>query len=410
MQYLLWKEWQERRLWLLLWLLAMAGTALVGKGPSPFGFDVPAGWTMIPALFALLSGLAGYGSELVGGRAAFLFSRPVGWGRVLLAKVLPGAATALLGAIVGAVACRFTLPAHYLPFVTPLSLTLGALGIGVVMLTVYLIGLACSTTLRVLAGAALALLLWLALMMAGAFSLESQSDVSPAWSFIGSLAGPPLAGLVLARFGLTLAPGVRLARFVLLLFVPLALGALLDLTPANTLLNRTWPDVLVSPSGRYAIAREQTKNREQAWWVTLDEGARLPLPDVSGNFLCWLPNDRYVTAFMDDTQQWRISLYWYEGGRIVRRAVESPVAARYPERDDFQPSPDGRHLLYGADTALLLLDLTTGATRTLAGLDAAARERFSRHRSPYERFWWQDAATVGYIDPVTEKRAVVTVR
>ncbi|OPZ83428.1 MAG: hypothetical protein BWY76_02280 [bacterium ADurb.Bin429] len=409
MRYLLWKEWQERRLWLLLWLLAMLGMALVGKGPSPFGFDVPAGWAMIPALFALLSGLAGYGSELVGGRAPFLFSRPVGWGRVLLAKVLPGVAVTLLGAILGAVAQRLTLPAHYHPFVTPLSLTLGALGIGSVMLAVYLIGLACSTTLRGLAGAALALLLWLALIIAGVLSLESQSDVSPAWTFFGGLAGLPLAGLVLARFGLTLAPGVRLARFALLLCAPIILGVLLDLTPANTLLNRPSTDVLVSPSGRHAIVRQQAKNSEQSWWVTLDDGTRLPLPLVITGYQFWLPNDRYLTAEYDDAPQRTGFLCWYEKGRIVKR--EFPLdAGRYLQARDFQLSPDGRYLLYGADAALMLLNIATGDTCALARLDAAIRAKFSRHASPYRRFWWQDAATVGYLDPVTEKRTLVAVR
>lgn len=408
MRDLLWKEWEERRLWLLLWLLAMAGMALVGKGQSPFTFEPPGGWAMAPALFALLSGLAGYGSELVGGRAAFLLSRPIGWGQVLLAKVLPGLAVTLLGAVLGAVACRLTLPAHYLPFVTPLSLAYGALGIGTVMLVVYLIGLACSTVLRGLAGAALALLLWLALLIAGAFSLESQSDASPAWTFIGGLAGPPMAGLVLARFGLTLAPGVRLTRFTLLLCIPIILGVLLDLTPANTLLNRPSTDVLVSPSGRYAIVRQQAKNSEQSWWVTLDDGARLPLPLVITGYQFWLPGDRYLTAEYDDARQRTGFLCWYEKGRIVKR--EFPLTAgRYLQARDFQLSPDGRYLLYGADTALMVYDIPTGVARPLASLDAAARAKFSRYSSPYRRFWWQAADTAGYLDPVTDKRVVVGV-
>ncbi len=81
MRQLLWKEWRERRLWLLGWGASIivftawgACSCFVGGVNSGNGWGLP--WLMITAMFI---GSGAYSSELAPGRAAFAYSRPVSW-------------------------------------------------------------------------------------------------------------------------------------------------------------------------------------------------------------------------------------------------------------------------------------------------------------------------------------------
>ena len=164
MRRLLWKEWQERRLWMALWVLIGVVTTVLGKGQRITNtYDIDMSWIMLTTAAAMLAGLGGYGSELHGERATFLYSRAITWKQILTAKLLLGVFNVVVSVIINAITGQLLLPVEYHPLVTPHSLVIGALIMAGFTGAVYLIGLACSTVLPGLAGSLLVLIGWFAL-------------------------------------------------------------------------------------------------------------------------------------------------------------------------------------------------------------------------------------------------------
>ena len=261
MRALLWKEWHERRYWLLLFALAEVGAGFFASAQSPFRWGQNASpWILLPVALALLAGLGTYGSELTGGRATFLYSRALCWKQVLLAKVLLGVSVLVAAPVLTALMLPRYVPAPYLPFMTPANLLLGALWVILLTGTAFFIGLGCSIVLAGLAGSILVLLGYLGLFLLISTLYQHLPGNPMLIHSIGFCCAPLLAAVVIARFGITLSPGARLRRFALVLFFPVVAGCLLELLPqartfgedpAQTAYNFT---PIMSPSGVYAYA------------------------------------------------------------------------------------------------------------------------------------------------------------
>lgn len=154
MAQLLWKEYREKRLWLLLVAGAVVFVVLMKSAYTFIGDWNPGRslWDLLPCVLAILMGLSACSSELAGETASFLYSRPVSWKKLLLAKLAVGIGILAAAAIIGAIVYRVTCPAAYVRYATLGSL---AQGVGEALLLTglpYLVGFAMSVVLPGLLG------------------------------------------------------------------------------------------------------------------------------------------------------------------------------------------------------------------------------------------------------------------
>lgn len=455
MRRLLWKEWRERWPWFALWLAAVAVVNALGKGQGIDGTIVAdAKWPYLPIGTALLAGLTAFGSELRGERAHFIASRPIAWPQLLLAKLLPGLATALLAGMLGAALLYVSLPADYLPLVHPARFLLGTLGFAGITLITYLGSAGCSIAMPGLGGSILTFLIWAGLYYIGTgiyygigltfFGVSRLSD--PFYLLIGYLAAPLAAAIVVARFGLTLGRGIRLLRFVLLLLAPIGIGLLADearwagrLPPAHA----PWSDsgnggypIAISPSGRIGAVAVREDDRSfmprEHWRLVrfptqsteLIQGLDPRHPQLAAG---WLEDDTLVLEWdqqfnYDSRRVPSYSLVRGTDGRPRADAVAGPEPDRFGKdvRLDRYAlpalvSPDRRRLLIAYRYGLVAVDARARRATAIAWmrdnnlpisrLSAAVPDP----ENPYARCWWQSDDVVGYIDPRTSARVLVRV-
>lgn len=287
MMRLLWKEWRERLGWGLAWTAAVLGVSLFAHGQAFCGDRVAwvTAWPVLPLLLALLAGAGGYASETKAGRAEFLFSRPVSGGRVLLGKLLYGAMIAFGAPLLAAVIFYgIADPAYHAQMTFP-HLLLGVWDLGWKMGALYLLGLACAPVVPGLFGgimtfAVLVVLVFAAILvsMNGIYEARSHFDLTrwydgawwdmreyavPACIVLGAVLAAWAGGYALTRFGHTLTPTQRIARYtrvvlpVVLLFW---LAGFLLPTPwlAACLTRQKTISTNISPSGRYAYVLTRT--------------------------------------------------------------------------------------------------------------------------------------------------------
>jgi len=415
MTRLLWKEWHERWLWLALWTAAMVITAALGISQSGLGAE-PADGFLLPLAFALIAGLGGYGSELKGERATFLYSRNVSWKALLLAKLLPGLATAVIAPALGALAILAFIPPEYHRLLTPGSLAAGAAAMAGLSGAGFLLGLGCSIILPGLAGSMLVMLMgYAAAFFYGYLLYEaigiSSSELSLLPAFLLTL---PIAMVIIARFGITLSNGDRLRRFLLVLLGVFLIGMAIDLSPPfrafahSQTHDKTYITSSVSPSGRYAIITESTEGKNAAFFVDLRRGKRYPATSAGADTASWL-NDNYLCIESRSGQlQGTLKVIRYAEGEL--RTLTFNGVDIYSTR--YLLSPDARRLLLAKWDDLTVCNLETGAQQTLLHIPRKPR---TLHRGKTERttsladYWWQSKDVIGYLDPFTKKRVLVTV-
>jgi hypothetical protein len=154
----------------------------------------------------------------------FLLSRPIGWKRILFAKILVDAGIMLSGIIVGAVAFRLLLPGFYEPFVGIAGLLIGiGIAFGTALLG-YMPGFASSAVLPGFWGSGIVLCLICVGMGAEATWIEvySPANIGPnAW--IGLVAAWVIGGIAasvfMAKRGMGLSPSDRAKRYAVLIAV-----------------------------------------------------------------------------------------------------------------------------------------------------------------------------------------------
>ena len=426
MRRLLWKEWQERRLWIALWVLAGVVTVMLGKGQViceiTGRFSWGSGWDLAVPLMALLAGLSGYGSELHGTRATFLYSRAITWKQLLAAKLLLGLIAVIVSVVISAITGCLLLPAEYHPFITLHSLVMGALPVVGTTTAAYLFGLSCST---VLSGPAGGVLVMVGLGTIADFFVVI-GDKGLLFRPVLLMLSPLLAGLILVRFGVTLHSMARLQRFGIIVLVLGCLGTVLDYTPTAAYLYKKFNAMCVSepeyfcnvkltPDAGYAYVDRMIHYKTVPYLVRLRDGQSHAFPEWEsaidnrwlGNSILLHTSGGYTTAgnqYDIDLSLWQ----WHDGRqRLCRIHNAGNMSIRYCAL-----SPDSRRVLIGGYDELRLCDMSTGQTLTLAKVDKVKLRLLSR-REPgkihgLQKCWWQTNDVVGYHDPFTKQRVLLS--
>lgn len=376
MRCLLWKEWQEQRWWLLSWAVGAVLLSALGRGICPaLAEPNPSPWfTIIPGL-ALLSGLAGYGSELKGNRATFLFSRAISWKQVLAAKALLGLAAVIITALASTVASVISCPALYRPFITPILAGQAFLMIGLMTGAPYLLGWVCSTVLPGMAGGMLVLLAGVGLVAGGGCTLGQLFHRREPFCLAGAVILLLIViPVVITRFGLTLTTGERMARVGALTMALLLAGMLLDISPfGHTVQQRLSPSrsvqsAAVSPSGKsayYAMYEyyDVYENARFSHRLQRQEDGRvydLPYSDRDPIWRRWLDGDlllirSYTRDPLHGAQGLLAVTRWTEKGpdTLSLRDWNKPL----PDDIPIRVSPDRQRLLLVRGEYLLIFDL-----------------------------------------------------
>lgn len=344
MRTLMWKEFREKRLWIVPLVISTAGVVLMGWGYTFCGNM----YTYTPligvsALVALLMGAGTYSRELSGDTADFLYSRPVSWKRIMLAKLAVGLGIILAAAVVAAVVYRVTVPEPYLRFATVEALLRG---VGIAMLVMVVPYLVASLTSVVLPGMIGGILMLIAvftvvgiemfLVNVGNFGRDQSNVVSvvdvPFMALISWPVALVAAGLLTARFGLTLSTGARALRYVLI-----TLGIVAVLTPVDFMLKdkiNEWlyrPQVdsfAISPTGRFVLAEMTSDPRYggSLYLVRLSDGKRERLDSYQYGLGYWYGDRRYAlmsNGSGEDVRHYRMEIAWMDrDGELERRNVE----------------------------------------------------------------------------------------
>ncbi|MHB9107864.1 MAG: hypothetical protein ACYDCO_12475 [Armatimonadota bacterium] len=419
MRRLLWKEWQERRVWIALWLLTGVVATALGKGQSicDIPFELASSWMMIILLMALLTGLGGYGSELRGGRATFLYSRAVGWKQILAAKLLLGLAAVIVSVLLNAAAGYLFLPAEYHRLITLHSVLNGAYLTGGLSALAFVLGLAGSLVLPGLAGGLLVVVGWVVVITL----LAQFGNQKPAFGPILLLLAPLLAGLLLARFGITLQSVARLRRFAFVVLILGIVGAATDYTPTGAWLSKTldalfsdqtqvqyYNNAHFSPGARFLYAGTTIKNIYVPCLIRLSDGrfSFVESPNVSESR--WLDNVSLIYLVYGKNSPDNLVLMQWQGKKPRSFRIKD---AGYQELKYLALSPDGHRLLIGGYDELKLCNLATGQTRAMVKANRVKLRLLAR-REPGKLHglywcWWQTNDTVGYLDPYTRKRVLV---
>jgi len=449
MTRLLWKEFRERRLWALVWAVAILGVSLFGQGQAFCGerelFFRPGLW--VPVLLAVLVGAGTYAGELIGDRATFTFSRPIDWRALLAAKLLFGAILVFGTPLLAALCFRLSSPAAYHPLMTPAHVLVGVWGVGWKLGAGYLFGLACSVVKPGFAGGMMTVtatflgLLVLEILLVSLVVMPYYSthpDANPFGGFVNVMV-PCLAAWVAAlcaaapitRFGLTQGVDVRIKRFALTYgVVLLGIGALGIAVPKgwmDALLLRWVPaTTIISPSGKYALVGYD--RNPFGWHILGDYGEMGANPQGRRAHIIRLSdgvsvmeltgNDAYaMTGFKPWHWVSDDCAYFHDYDIQTRRqwlCIVHPSAraiTRIGTVENRQEllSPDSAHLLrmqylggvpkrVATKYTLSVIDLATAREHTL-GTVAVDNAQYG---SP----WWQNNAEIGYQNEQKERRMI----
>jgi len=433
MRCLLWKEWQEQRWWLLPWIIGAVLLSALGKGICPVVAEPnPSPWfTIIPGL-ALLSGLAGYGSELNGNRATFLFSRAISWKQVLATKVLLGLAAVIITALASTAASAISCPVLYRPFITPALAGQAFLMIGLMTGAPYLLGLVCSIVLPGLAGGILVLLAGAGLVVGSGYT---ASEVFGRHSFT-FVAGAVILLLIvilviITRFGLTLTAGERVVRVGALTLALLLAGLLLDISPFGHAVQQRFSSsssvqsAAVSPSGKFAYyAVNENYNVDEiprfSHHLEQREDKRvydLPYSDRDPIWRRWLDGDLLLIRSYT-----RDPLHGAQGLLAVTRWTEKGLDTislpdwNQPLPDDIpiRVSPDRQRLLLVRGEYFLIFDLAANRAIAYNWQTQTLVRDIDKALAPTDITmkvcWWESEAVIGYLEPEHGVRRFIDVR
>lgn len=320
MKRLLWKEFREQWVWgiILAVSLVVLGALAHAQRFAGMSFSIIGLMVYVP-IISVIVGAGAYSSELTGNRADFVYTRPIPWHRLLLAKVLFGVITVISSAMISSIIIRFTTPAPYLPFATPMNLLSGAIPLMVVALIAYFVGLCFSTTLPGIAGGVIALISSIfIILIAGVASADVKGEhaIIYFWLIIGGLLGAIYAGIKTVKSGLTLPTRDRVIRFACIYMLFLAVMWIARLVTPNDIISSHVPDayqqMVFSPSAEYALM--YVGRSQSVVWNMIpggvdpnDEGYYYPtrayIVRLSDHHLDRLPNEavRFAGWTNDDT-------------------------------------------------------------------------------------------------------------
>jgi hypothetical protein len=404
MRRLLFKELREKWIWLLPLVGSTSGLVLLHDGYVFIG-DSQTPWLILSMLAALGLGASAYSSELAGGSADFVRSRPVSWKRMLLAKFVVGLAFLTVTAILATVVYRLNCPAQYL---SSADLPHLASGFGVAMLIMgcaYVAGFICSVVLPGAFGGALLMAAIVTSYVLMQYCLEQfHAKAAAYWSGYLAVIGAAVATVIISRFGLTLPTTRRLTRYLSVIGIFALIGAPFDyclkwdpFSPPRT--SNEWN---LSPDGRYA-ALEQTRDGlhvYHSYLVRISDGRKVETDWLQGSAYaygsnaCWYGQTLAAIETRQDHADRLLAWLWMgrtdESGRLSRVRIPIPTHKDYGA--SLISSPTGRLVMVAAPTGvkegsrLTFADLTTLHPLSAVVIDGA------------RDYWWQSDREIGYID------------
>ncbi len=414
MKRLLWKEWQERRVWLLLCAVAIIIIGGLGLEQSPFEFNWNfSAWVSVTIILAVLAGLSGYGSELTGARAVFLYTRALGWQQVLLAKVLVGLAVMFGASLIAALVMRLLAPAPYVPFMTPMApaarCCAASLFLGVVLPDRS--GLlhraarpggrhphpahdGCDHVTR-----------WLSV----AFVTHRECAVADGficlWHHAAVHGDPP------CPFRCEAVAAAAPRRFGVVLCSVVAAGIVVGLLPPfqrceNKLVaGQHYDQFQINPSGTLACVQHYRLSKgkmryDRMYLLSLVDRRVLPFVAEDNVMIHWISNECIIIF----ARPHRI-LLWLKHGQIHSHEFAD---LRDVDMWQFIPSPNGRKVLFDCRSGLKVFDMTTVQMRDIVDAQTGKRRKYSPIPGiGFAPCWWQSSDVVGYINPANGKRVLV---
>lgn len=402
MSRLIWKELYEKRIWWLLLLISTAGTIFLGTGYMFIGDDMSP-WISISFVIALLMGASSHASELNDNTTDFLFSRPIRWWKVLLAKLIVGISLLIITILATAVIFRFFCPAPYVRLLTP---TVFLIGIGRSVLyigSVYLLGFFTSAVLPGTLGSLLVFIV--AVLFLGIESMiQNYYHAQPLnnWRIYMWALGGVVATISTVRFGLTLPLKRRLSRwatvFTCITLVGVPLAYVRNIDPFS--IKRTMNYFDIGPNARYMISQrilfsevnQRYENNFSIIKMPDKSSGKVPSLDmrIGEQGIWWLKNDTFAALNPN-------KLYIGKIGKSGNADIKSLTITGNPQRSaSMIPSPDCRYLLLSIpdnnDTRLVVVDMNE---QRLQELTAPSTIIWA---------WWQSNEQIGYLDASSIRR------
>ncbi|MCL5105272.1 MAG: hypothetical protein M1133_14335 [Armatimonadetes bacterium] len=407
MKVLLWKEFREKRVWGLLWALSIVlvlglTVNFCGEG------DIFTGWLLLPILLSLVVGAGAYSTEFKDNRVDFLYSQPIGWTKLLLAKAFFGLAVTLGSTVLAAIVFRVVCPDYYAGFATPAALAESIRPIVWWLWTLYLSGLFFSVVLPGVTGSLIVLIVCLLPLIALEWVGDNYVPASARDMFrVGTeyiiLVGSAIGALMLLRFGLSLPLKSRVIRYgLVMLLASVAVPALFLIVPKDAFVSAIckkgydWSNV--SPRGNYALVHytwrwspntglvsSSFNLREGHYLVRLSDGKATPvgldLPRDAQYF--WA--DRNTVYFYSPSAPGIQILRMTSSDKLITQTVK--IAGNQPR---VLPSPDGR--------LALIASQDTSSKTALEFVNIKAARKMDEVLREVNAYWWNANRQVGYQD------------
>ncbi len=397
MRRLIWKELRERRLLLLALVASTSGLLVFGNYHVMLN-DIDSAWILLSIFAALCLGAGTYSSELAGGTADFVRSRPISWKRMLAAKLTVGLGFVLVATVLMALVFRIVCPAQYMRFANPVDLAPSMALAFFIMGAAYLLGFVCSVVLpSMMGGVAIVVLVLFSCLLEGMWYQAFDYHPQAIWSFYLRFVGTAVAAVLISRFGLTLPTGWRMAHFCAIVLVFTIVGVPMDFTVPDPLSHRSqdigWS---LSPTGDYAVFTRQGtvdpagKSQIRTYFLRVADGRKAELDGVN--------------SLISES-----GVYWYKDivaasdyGGLIRvgrmgssgRLRQVSIRAHWDQGSmpPIRQSPAGRYLVLAQ-----LGSKAAPAPATIVDLDKMRGLHLTLGPDVLE-YWWQSDTEIGYMD------------
>lgn len=421
MSRLVWKELREKRFWGLALLASTVGFIAMGRSLY-FQGDGSDSWATICTLVAVLMGAGAYSSEIAGESATFLYSRPISWLKVLIAKTLAALAIIAAAAVLSAVAYRLLCPPIYLKFATIARMVEGVRTAILQMGTAYLFGLICSVMLPGTLGGAMVMMGMLVVQAFVAMSVIGSSQQSSVYywlPYVWTLA-VAIAAVLVMRFGISLPLLPRAKRYALYFACAIVPGMIVSSAiPTSLLSNRVSTSVdrsSISADGRYAFVLTSadqpfslgfsTSFENKVVLLDLWDSKQKPLPDLiwTGRSAYWAGPRTWLPDTYGETLE---TMRVLPGLRTTSNSIQIGLRRHikqdgssytYGSSPAIRQSPDGRYILVASDVG--------GKGRTLQFADVFKSVKLKKVITGATDYWWQSNTEVGYTDAKGKRHIV----
>ncbi|MEN6521758.1 MAG: hypothetical protein ABFD46_11495 [Armatimonadota bacterium] len=366
-------------------------------------------WSLGPILIAFLMGASGYSSELTSKRAVFLLTRPITWRSILASKLIVNTCVLLAASILASIVYLLTCPAAYTGLLTTPRLAEGVFFAVLFTGISFLTGFACSSVFEGTIESAAFMIVQGTVLICVFWTLGEMSDGLRLW--ILQLLWPlPLiiAGISVARAGISLPVNERLRRYAITAFAGIATLAIMACLTPRSLINNLIRDRLscehidwsISPDGRYALGRDM----RNIYWLDIENDKSAKLEYVYEDYsahrvlvetIGWMsPHTAYRIGYNSDN--WFIRIYdQSDSGVRYRDVLMGRLTDKEGYPNTFSASPHGR-----LAAVSLSADANTNAPQAILFVDIAKRHKLHlRTSKPTSNvMWWNSPTEFNFID------------